>query len=618
MTGGAPRPALTAGIAALLLVALTGCAALPFGDKAQAADKADPAAAPSRAQYRVEVIAPDELRPLLTEYLDLSRFQSAPDTEAIDTTELTRLANAAPAQARALLETEGYFSAVVETSRSVGEGGLPVVRVQVDPGPRSRIERVQFTVRGELQDGAADAGSDAARLLASLRKDWALPEGAPFRQATWAAAKTTTLARVRAEGYPAASWQQTEAQVDATAHRVALTLDLDSGVLYRIGEIRVEGLQRYDESTVRRLATVGAGTPYSEKLLLDYQERLQKLGLFESATVELDPNPATPAATPVVVRVRELTLQQATVGVGVSANTGPRVTLEHRHRRPFDLDWVATNKFELGSALKSWKGELISHPLEGLYRNLIAGNAERLRSGEEIRTSWTARLGRTQDTQRIERLYFGELTHARVDNTAGRTRSEAITANYHWVYRDVDSVLLPTRGYTLSLQSAIGRSRNSTEENGPFGRGYGRLTVYQPLGSAWYGSARIEAGQIFAADAVGVPDTLLFRAGGDDSVRGYAYRTLGPVVDGAVVSGRVMFTGSAEIARPISPRLPAVWWAAFVDAGNAAQRWNDLSPALGYGLGLRWRSPVGPLRVDLAYGEEVRKVRLHLSVGIAF
>lgn len=621
MTRTAPRPALVAGLAALLPALLAGCAALPFGDPGERADAngASATAAASRAQYRVEVEAPDELRPLLADYLDLSRFQNAPDTEAIDNTELNRLANAAPAQARTLLETEGYFSAVVETSRSVAEGGLPVVRVKVDPGPRSRIGSIGFVVNGELQDGAtADPDSDAARLLASLRKDWALPEGAPFRQATWAAAKTTTLAKVRAEGYPAASWQQTAARVDATEHRVALTLELDSGVLYRIGAIRVEGLQRYDESTVRRLATVGAGTPYSEKLLLDYQERLQKLGLFESATVELEPNPATPAATPVIVRVRELTLQQATIGVGVSANTGPRVTLEHRHRRPFDLDWVATNKFELGSALKSWNGELISHPLEGLYRNLLAGNAERLRSGEEIRTSWTARFGRTQDTQRIERLYFGELTHARVDNTAGRTRSEAVTANYHWVYRDVDSALLPTNGYTLSLQSAIGRSRNSTEENGPFGRGYGRLTVYQPLGRAWYGSARVELGNIFAANAVGVPDTLLFRAGGDDSVRGYAYRTLGPVVDGAVTSGRVMFTGSAEIARPVSPRMPAVWWAAFVDAGNAATHWNELRPAIGYGLGLRWRSPVGPLRVDLAYGEEVRKVRLHLSVGIAF
>jgi translocation and assembly module TamA len=620
MICAALRPARVAGLAAFCLSLLAGCAALPLGDRSGTGAEAvaGAASAPARAQYRVEVIAPDELRPLLAEYLDLSRFQNAPDTEAIDTTELARLAGAAPAQARTLLETEGYFSAVVETSRSVGEGGIPIVRVHVEPGPRSRIDSVQLTVSGALQDGSADPAGDAARLLASLRKDWALPEGAPFRQATWTAAKTTTLARVRAEGYPAATWQQTSARVDATEHTVALQLALDSGVLYRVGEIRVEGLQRYDESAVRRLATVGAGTPYSEKLLLDYQERLQKLGLFESATVELDPNPATPAATPVIVRVRELTLQQATIGVGISANTGPRITLEHRHRRPFDLDWVATNKFELGSALKSWSGELISHPLEGLYRNLVAGNAERLRSGEEIRTAWTARLGRTQDTQRIERLYFGELTHARIDNTAGRTRSEAITANYHWVYRDVDSALLPTSGYTLSLQSAIGRSRNSTEENGPFGRGYGRLTVYQPLGRAWYASARVELGNIFAANSVGVPDTLLFRAGGDDSVRGYAYRTLGPVVDGAVTSGRVMFTGSAEIARPVSARMPALWWAAFVDAGNAATHWNELRPAIGYGLGLRWRSPVGPLRVDLAYGEEVRKVRLHLSVGIAF
>jgi translocation and assembly module TamA len=123
---------------------------------------------------------------------------------------------------------------------------------------------------------------------------------------------------------------------------------------------------------------------------------------------------------------------------------------------------------------------------------------------------------------------------------------------------------------------------------------------------------------VFARDAVDVPDTLLFRAGGDESVRGYAYRSLGPVVDGAVVSGRVVATGSAEIARPISPKLPAFWWAAFVDAGNAAATWHTLDPVVGAGLGLRWRSPVGPLRLDLAYGFEVRQPRLHLSVGIAF
>jgi translocation and assembly module TamA len=201
---------------------------------------------------------------------------------------------------------------------------------------------------------------------------------------------------------------------------------------------------------------------------------------------------------------------------------------------------------------------------------------------------------------------------------AGSSNDEAVSYNYHWVWRDLDSVLLPTRGFTFSAQGAVGYARSDTKDNGRFGRAYGRATWYQPLGAAWYATLRAEAGQVFVADNVGVPDTLLFRVGGDESVRGYAYRTLGPVVAGAVTSGRVMFTGSAEVARPISPRQPAFWWAVFVDAGNAANEWNQLTPALGYGVGLRWRSPVGPLRLDLAYGEEVRKARVHLSVGIAF
>src|SRR5690606_3960366 len=135
-------------------------------------------------------------------------------------------------------------------------------------------------------------------------------------------------------------------------------------------------------------------------------------------------------------------------------------------------------------------------------------------------------------------------------------------------------------------------------DSGPFTRAWGRYTWYRPVGS-WYLTARAEAGQVFARESVGLPDTLLFRAGGDESVRGYAYRTLGPQVNGVVTSGRVIATGSLEIARPISPRRPAFWWASFVDVGNAAAKWKDLDPAVGVGVGLRWRSPVGPLRIDL-------------------
>lgn len=593
---------------------------------ASAASAPDTERTPERAVYRVDVRAPEELRALLANYLDLVRFRDAPATESITSAELDRLAAAAPAQARALLETEGYFNAEASVQRSTADDGVPLLTVQVNPGPRATVDAVTLLVQGALQSASEAGNAEALTQREAWKRSWVLKPGAPFRQSTWSSAKNAAIAQLRAEGYPAASWTRTAAQVDAQTQRVTVVAVVDSGPLFRLGEIRIEGLSRYEEPAVRNLASFGSGQHYSEKLLLDYQERLQRIGLFEGASVELDTDPATAAAAPVLVRVREQPLQLATFGVGISANTGPRLTLEHVHRRPFGWEWVAKNKFEFGGDLKSWSGELLSHPLEGQYRNLVSGQAERLRSGEELRTSWTARVGRTQDTARIERLYFAELVHARLDNLVGRTSSEAVSGNYHWIYRNLDSALLPTDGFTLSTQLGGGQARGRksgtftgpASDSGPFGRAYGRLTWYAPLGEAWYATARVEAGEVLARSTLPVPDTLLFRAGGDASVRGYGYRELGPIVDGALASGRMLFTSSFEVARPLSPRTPSLWWAAFVDAGNAANRWSEMDPALGYGLGLRWRSPVGPLRIDLAYGQEVRRARIHLSVGIAF
>jgi len=460
--------------------------------------------------------------------------------------------------------------------------------------------------------------------LAALRRRWGLKADEPFRQAAWNEAKNLLLAQLRAEGYPAATSVSTSAKVDAQTNRVTLSVLADSGPLFHMGAISIEGLQRYGESDVRRLTTFAPGQAYNEQLLLDYQDRLVKVGLFEGAVIEIDPDPTKAAAAPVLIRVKELPLQAATVGVGYSANTGQRLTLEHLHRRVFGQPWIAKNKIELGPKRTAWEGELTSHPLEGLYRNLVSGSAERLESASEIRKSWSARVGRAQDTPHIERLYYAELTHSNLETAAGAASSDAASLNYNWIWRHVDSVLLPTKGLTLSLQTAAGyaKGRDITEEGltegrGPFTRAWGRLTWYRPVGS-WYATLRTEAGQVFARQRVGVPDTLLFRAGGDESVRGYAYRTLGPIVDGVVTSGHVLWTGSAEIARPISPKRPAFQWAAFIDAGQSADRWSELHPAVGYGVGLRWRSPVGPLRLDLAYGQQVHKTRVHMSVGVAF
>lgn len=611
-----------------LAAALGGCANLPFSSPGEAkADAATAAAAAGIAQYRLEIIAPPPLDTLLGNYLDLARFQKAPQAEGITTVELDRLVAAAPAQARTLLETESYFNAGVSVDRGVDPDGARIVRIIVEPGAQAIVNEASLEASGPLEVAAQAGAAAATSQLANLRRIWPLKPGMPFRQSAWNDAKNATLAQLRAEGYPAASWASTSAQVDVERNSVRVAVVADSGPLFRLGAITVEGVERYDAEAVRRLATFQAGTPYSEKLLLDYQERLVKAGLFEGATVEIDPDPATAAAAPVLVKVKELTLQQATLGAGYSANTGPRVTLEHYHRRVFGSRWIAHNKFELGPDLKSFGTEFTSYPLEGLYRNLVAANGERLRSADELRTSWTARIGRTQDTARIERTYYAEALHARVDNSTLVTSGDALSGNYNWVLRDVDNVLLPTQGITVNAQGALGYGIGreflpgpglATDSKGPFVRAYGRLTWYRPLGANWYSTVRVEGGQVFVRSRIGVPDPLLFRAGGDDSVRGYGYRTLGPTVNGAISSGRVLATASAEIARPISPRYPALWWAVFVDAGNAADRWSDLNPVGGYGVGLRWRSPVGPLRVDLAYGEAERRFRLHLSVGIAF
>ena len=594
---------------------------------ASPASPASPAASAPASRLRLAVEAPSGLRSLLEKNLDLARLQDLPSDEAIDDSEWQRLVAVAPAQARELLQTEGYFDAQVSASRQIEPGSaLQQVRLQVQPGPRTLVASLQVTLQGELQ-GRIAAGDALARPLAvPLTSPGALRPGLPFRGPDWADTKQQWLARLRAAGYANVQLSHSRADVDTAAQRATLRLTLESGPLYRAGPLQIEGLKHHDIATVHNLAGFEAGAALTETSLLDFQDRLQKAGLFESVSVSFDPALASAAASPVRVRLTELPLQQATVGLGISNNTGPRATLAHTHRRPFGLAATAVNKLEWGRDTQSWTGDFQTHPGEGFYRNLLGVQVDRLKSAADTVLSQRLRLGRTQDTPRIERLYFVEWLRSKQSNRVDLTgaalapiTASALSANYNWVFRQLDSVLLPTRGITLSLQSGAGQASREGGVSGPFARLYGRLTGYLPLGQNWYSQARVEAGQIVKSNALTVPDALGFRAGGDESVRGYAYRSLAPAgADGSIVSGDVLLTTSVELAHPISPNLPSVWGAVFLDAGRAVDHWGDWHPALGYGAGVRWRSPIGPLKVDLAWANELRRLRLHFSVGIAF
>jgi len=606
-------------LAGMLLAALlAGCSVF----KPAADDDAQGASAKhvdeTRARYQLEVQAPKALKRLLEENLDLARFRDAPADETLNSEELDRLLSAAPEQARALLATEGYFSPDVKAERRAG-GEKPQVVVSVEPGPQTQVEAFTLKVQGPLQQRAAAGDADAQKLLRRLQEEWPLKAGEPFRQGMWAAAKNASLSRLHANGYPTASWVDTDARVRRQDQRAELDATAQSGPLFFMGPLGIVGLQRYDERAVRNLSPFSTGTPYSEQVLLDFQDRLAKSGLFEGGVAEIDTDPAKAAAAPVTLRVTEKPLQQATTGIGYDSNTGTRVTLEHTHRQPFGLRWTAVNKFEFGPLRKAWDFDYRSYPKSGFRRNLIAGNVERWSGPDEERYAGRLRLGRAWEDPRLERQVYGEYNNTRVKTpTTGETRAQSLTANLDWTRRAVDSLLLPNEGTALLVQTAIGYARSSTADNGPLARLYGRGFWFLPLGKTWNTTLRLEAAQLFARDTVGVPDTLLFRAGGDDSVRGYEYRSLGPRVNGEITSGRSLLTASAEIARPIAEQLPQLWGAAFVDAGNAAARFSDLKPVVGAGVGVRYRSPIGPLKVDLAYGFDDRHWRMHLSAGVSF
>lgn len=610
---------------ALLLACalLPGCASLGalLGEAKRAVT--DRVSGPQELAYALEVQAPGELRELLLAQLDLARYRGLEEGRLLSPFELARLASAAPGQARALLETEGYFDPAIELRRERADDSMERLILKVDPGQRVRVGAVEIGFSGALQDAAVDAqaGADerqlAEKLRAELLRGWALPEGQAFRQAQWSAAKTELLARARGAGYPLARWASTDAEVDTEALSARLQLLVDSGPLVRLGELRIEGLEHQQAATVQRLADFAPGQPYSERLLLDFQERLQATLLFDRVSVEIEPQPDNPARSPVLVRLREAPRQQATVGVGYNANTGQRITLEHLHRKPFGLSMRSRSKLDLGRDLRAAELELTSHPQPDMQRNLASLAFEEDRSGASVNTSLIARLGRLRERAQDEQLSYLELIRSHERSGSGSTNSSASSVNSQWTRRRVDDKLLPTEGHTAWLQLGLGRADNSASPSGAFGRAQLKLGWYRPLGKTWHSELRLEAGQLLAKDSVGIPERLLWRAGGDNSVRGYAYRSLGPSLDGRDVGGRVLLSGSAELAKPLSERFPGIWGALFVDAGHAARNWSELRPVLGYGAGLRLRSPVGTLRLDLARGHELQRWRMHFSVGIA-
>ena len=575
-------------------------------------------AQPEVTAFDIEVKAPPEVRALLERHLELQRYRAVTD---LDDAELARLMVLAERNVRNLVGTLGYFSPRISIAREGAAGQRPNIVVAVDPGELTRARAVAIEFSGDI---AQSPDNDAVRQREGIRSNGRLPPGQRFTQDAWDGAKTQALRELVARRYPAGRLATSLADVDAPAASADLSLTLDSGPLYRLGPMQVSGIQRYDPLLVPRLARLEPGSVYDQNRLLEAQQRLASSGYFDSATILVDPE-SDPLAAPVQVTVREAKLQKVILGVGLTTDAGPRASVEHTHHRVPGIGWRAVTKLQLERKSPFAQTEWTAIPDEEGWRWGFLGRAERLDDDELITRAQRLRFGRSQAGDRIDRNVYLQYDRASVQAAPGKLISDsdsgdgsAISGNYVWTGRYFDSLPFPSRGYGLGAELGGGLTLGTDRK--PFLRTAARWLGVKSLTRGRI-ALRAEAAAVVAADSARIPGTLLFRTGGDSTVRGYGYRDIGiQRANGVTGPGRYMAVGSVEWQRPMLKNgLPTEWENTFfIDAGSVAERPQDLKPKVGIGTGVRWRSPIGPLQIDLAYGVQPKKFRLHMSVGFVF
>lgn len=573
---------------------------------------------PEVTAFDIAVRAPTAVREMLKKHLELQRYRAVTD---LDEAELGRLIMLAERNVRNLVGTLGYFSPDIRITREGGVNERPTIVVAVDPGEATRIGPVAITFAGDI---AESPDEDAVAQRTEIERGWRLPTGQRFTQGAWDGAKTQALRELVARRYPAGRLAGSLADVDAPTHTASLMLSLDSGPLYRLGPLQVSGIERYDPVLVPRLARLNAGAVYDQNQLVQAQQRLAASGYFDSAYVFITPE-SDPTATPVQVQVREARLQKIILGVGVTTDSGPRASVEHTHQRVPGIGWRAATKLQLEKKAPFAQTEWTAIPDEANWRWGVLGRIERINDNELITQAQRLRFGRSQVGDRIDRNIYLQYDRASVHgagqsgNSAADTGDgSALTANYVWTGRYFDSLPFPGKGYGIGFE--LGGGTTLSENRQPFARAVGRWLGIRSLDRGRI-AVRAEAGAVLAKDTARIPSTQLFRTGGDNTVRGYRYRDIGiPLANGVIGPGHYLAIGSIEWQRPILRDGRTSEWenTFFLDAGAVADKPQDMRPSVGVGTGLRWRSPIGPLQIDLAYGVKVKQARLHVSVGFVF
>jgi translocation and assembly module TamA len=638
--------------------------AAPARDNADADTDADTPRAPRSprapvgARFDIDMQAPEEaMRDFLLRHMEVQRYR---ELRNLDANELGRLLAQAPANVRELLATLGHFSPTVEVipppglgeavadnnpgGRNAAPPSLGTITIKVNPGPVTQVASVNVSFVGDIANAP-----EAEAQRADIQREAGLIAGLPFSQADWDRAKTAALRRLIAQRYPMGRLQNSLADIDSEAHQARLYIELDSGKAMRMGEVVVQGTERYDPVTAQRLVRLTGLTPgsdYDFDKLQAAQRRISESGYYDSVFVYVEPT-TDDETLPVMVQLRESKRQKVVIGIGGSTDNGARLSLEHTHNSVPGIGWRAVSKLQLERDDQLASTDWSSIPNDDGWRKIVGAQLAKQLDDFTTTSSQRLRVGQTQLGVEYDRSFYLQYDRARVRSglvspAAQEEAKSAVSANYAWTRRRFDDLIFPHRGYGLAVELGVGYTLGSDRQ--PFGRTQARWLTYWPLGAIARAAdpvpgqprdvsapgrrtelgrlaLRLEGGAVIARDSAPIPDTQLFITGGDNTVRGYGLRDIGvPRADGSIGPGRYKGVVSLEWQRPIWNADQRSNWenVLFIDGGAIANRAGDLKPLWGVGTGIRYNSPVGPLQLDLAYGLETKRFRIHLNVGFTF
>jgi len=517
--------------------------------------------------------------------------------------ELLRYSRVAREQATKALQALGFYRADIDIE--VTDGDEPRLIVRVAPGEPVRLRDVQVRLQGP-----------ATGLPAFHTPDQLLRPGDVLNHGRYEEAKERFLTQASRYGYFDGRFTQQSLRIDPQLGVADVELVYDSGERYRLGRGQFQGDAPFDDDLLARMVPFEPGTPYDSALIAELNRALQSSGYFDGTRVDANPTAAVERRIPVDVMLTTREPRTLGLGVGFSTDVGPRLRFDWtRH-------WVNPQGHSYGaeaelSAPRQNVGLYydvpLDPPLTDKLRYVAGYQYEELADTDSL--SRLLRLGPEWHSQldsgwlRVVSLKW-QREEYRLGDDSGL--STLLLPGIAYSYLRSDNRIDPSEGYRLQFEIAAAKDGVLSDANLVHANAQARgLTT---LGRRHRFLGRVQLGGNWTDEYVNVPPSLRYFAGGDQSVRGYDYQSLSPTnSDGDRIGGRYQFAASVEYQFSLTERWRI---AAFADQGNA---FNDLElPTLkqSVGVGVRWVSPVGPIRVDLAHPlDGDQGVRLHFSMG---